>query len=178
MVQSLHIYLKGKKTTCIIFYQWDIFNELFTLRWCGVSVLFCSVTTFSVISRHAWEPGQGHWELQQQQLQHWGLCGFLWTGQFLLPHREMQPHTPGNLLCIFIPFQSCYTLLYFTSFLCSSLGMPQIIINCSGFFSKRFVNLLNLKSGSRFILSYSQMSWVMLSHILSTGSEKPTAFSY
>lgn len=74
--------------------------------------------------------------------------------------------------------ESCYTLLYFTSFLCSSLGMPQIIINCSGFFSKRFVNLLNLKSGSRFILSYSQMSWVMLSHILGTGSEKPTAFSY
>lgn len=188
MVQCLHIDLEVRKNTFIIFYQCDIQNKLFAMSSYGLSVLSSSVIIFSLISRDAWEPGEGRWNLQQQQLQHWGLSGFLWTGQFLLPDRaKLQvacSHYWISALHVYfllnlgtVRLESCYTLLYFTFFLCNSLGMPWVTVNWSGFFSKCFY-ILYLKSGSHFILSYSQMAWVMLTCILSTGSEKPTTLSY
>lgn len=55
--------------------------------------------------------------------------------------------------------ESCYTPLYFTFFLCNSLGRPQIIRNCSGFFSKGFLIFETLKVGLMlFFIIYNVLS--------------------
>lgn len=66
---------------------------------------------------------------------------------------KLHAHTPGNLLCMFIPFQLGYskagivlhpTVLHIFSL--QSLGIPWVIMSCSGFFSNSFY-LLYLKVG-------------------------------